>query len=109
MVRAVKGINVKLFCSYYGGGYESVLAIKHKKTKQFIDLINNKSLIEMTIDRIPSTIPKENIIIITNNDHIDLTKNILPQIPDENIIGKPYLRDTGAAITTSLAIIKKRN
>ena len=83
------------------------MAIKHKKDLQFIDLINNKSLIEMTIDRIPSTIPKENIIIITNNDHIDLTKKYTSSNCDENIIGEPYLRDTGAAITTSLAIIKK--
>lgn len=99
------------FAVIMAGGYgERFWPLSTKKRpKQFIDLIDNKSLIEMTIDRIPSTIPKENIIIITNNDHIDLTKNILPQIPDENIIGEPYLRDTGAAITTSLAIIKKRN
>ena len=55
------------FAVIMAGGYgERFWPLSTKKRpKQFIDLINNKSLIEMTIDRIPSTIPKENIIIIT--------------------------------------------
>lgn len=79
------------------------------KPKQFINLINDQSLIEMTVDRISPIFSNENIIIITNNVHLELTKNTFPNIPEKNIIGEPLLRDTGAAITTSLAVIKKIN
>ena len=79
------------------------------KPKQFINLINDQSLIEMTVERISPIFSNSNIVIITNNDHLELTKKTFPNIPEENIIGEPLLRDTGAAITTSLAFIKNLN
>ena len=80
-----------------------------EKPKQFINLINDQSLIEMTVDRISPIFLNSNIVIITNNEHLELTKKTFPNIPEENIIGEPLLRDTGAAITTSLAFIKNLN
>ena len=79
------------------------------KPKQFINLINDQSLLEMTVERISPIFSNSNIVIITNNDHLELTKKTFPNIPEENIIGEPLLRDTGAAITTSLAFIKNLN
>ena len=79
------------------------------KPKQFINLINDQSLIEMTVERISPIFSNSNIVIITNNEHLELTKKTFPNIPEENIIGEPLLRDTGAAITTSLAFIKNLN
>lgn len=80
-----------------------------EKPKQFIDLIGDSPLITQSYNRIQPLIPHENIIIVTNSNLVEKVKEVIPNIPDENIIGEPMARNTAAAIVCAGAIIKNRD
>ena len=51
--------------------------------KQFLKLINGKSFLVNTVDRITPLINKENIYVVTNQDYVDKIKEELSDInPD---------------------------
>lgn len=80
------------------------------KPKQFFDITGiGKSLIRQTFERFNAFIPTENIIIVTSSNYIDLVKGELPELPCENILGEPYVRDTSPAITYATYSLLKRN
>lgn len=78
-----------------------------KKPKQFLSLVSNRTMIQMTVDRITDLVPLENIFICTGTDYISIVKEQLPQIPVENIIVEPQPRNTAPCITLSTMIIDK--
>ncbi len=68
-----------------------------KFPKQFHDILGiGRTMIQQTFDRINQLIPKENIYVITNQEYVDLTKQQLPEIPFENIVGEPAMKNTSA-------------
>lgn len=78
-----------------------------KKPKQFLNLIGDKTMIQMTIDRIRPIIPIERIFVCTGDSYVDLVKSQLPDIPEKNIIVEPEGRNTAPCIALSAMIIKK--
>ena len=78
-----------------------------KKPKQFLNLIGDKTMIQMTVDRIRPIIPIERIFICTGDSYVDLVKSQLPDIPEKNIIVEPEGRNTAPCIALSAMIIKK--
>ncbi|REC68181.1 mannose-1-phosphate guanylyltransferase [Epilithonimonas hispanica] len=68
-----------------------------KFPKQFHDILGTgRTMIQQTFDRINQLIPTENIYVITNQEYVDLTQQQLPQIPSENIVGEPAMKNTSA-------------
>lgn len=68
-----------------------------KFPKQFHDILGTgRTMIQQTFDRINQLIPTENIYVITNQEYVDLTQQQLPQIPFENIVGEPAMKNTSA-------------
>lgn len=79
-----------------------------EKPKQFLHLIGNETMLQKTVNRIISKIPIEKIFICTGEKYVDLVKEQIPNILDENIIVEPEARNTTACITASSLIIKRR-
>lgn len=77
------------------------------KPKQFLNLIGNKTMIQMTVDRIRPIIPIENIFVCTGEKYIDLVKKQLPDLPNRNIIIEPEGRNTAPCIALSAFIIER--
>lgn len=77
--------------------------------KQLQKLVNDKTLIEDTVNRLSGVIPKENIFISTTENYSDKVKELLPEISSENIIIEPIARGTTAAFALFTRIIEKRN
>ena len=75
------------------------------KPKQFLKLFGDKTMIQMTYDRMNKLVPKENIFIVTNDRYIDLVKEQLPDIEDLNIIAEPYSKNTAPCILLSTLYI----
>ncbi|MGL4987336.1 MAG: mannose-1-phosphate guanylyltransferase [Treponemataceae bacterium] len=73
-----------------------------QKPKQFLSLTDdNKTLIQLTVERILPIINPENIFIITNESYKQLCLDQLVStynIPDNNIICEPSARNTAPAI-----------
>ncbi|SFU86273.1 mannose-1-phosphate guanylyltransferase (GDP) [Clostridium sp. DSM 8431] len=78
-----------------------------EKPKQFLNLIGNKTMIQMTVDRIKPIIPLERIFICTGSRYVDLVKAQLPDLPDRNIIVEPEPRNTAPCICLSALVIKR--
>lgn len=67
--------------------------------KQFLDILGTGStLIQQTMQRFRSVVPPQNIFVVTSNDYVALVKEQLPELPEENIIGEPYRKNTAPCI-----------
>ncbi|MGE5518377.1 MAG: mannose-1-phosphate guanylyltransferase [Candidatus Dadabacteria bacterium] len=67
--------------------------------KQFLDILGTgKTLIQQTFERFASFVPVENIYVITANEYVGITKEQLPQVPAENILGEPFRKNTAPCI-----------
>ena len=78
-----------------------------KKPKQFLKLLGENSMIQLTVKRLEPIIPIERIFIVTASSYKDLIKDHIPNIPDRNIIIEPEGRNTAACIALSSFVIKE--
>ena len=78
-----------------------------KKPKQFLKLVSNeKSMLQLTYDRMNKLIPEDNIFIVTNESYVELVKENIPNIKDVNIITEPCSRNTEPCILLSSLYLK---
>ena len=52
-----------------------------EKPKQFLNLIGDETMIQMTVNRIKPSIPLERIFVCTGRKYVDLVKKQLPELP----------------------------
>ncbi|WP_300369589.1 mannose-1-phosphate guanylyltransferase [Brachyspira sp.] len=81
---------------------------RESKPKQFLKIIDDKSLIEQTIDRALQITSKENIFIVTGKRYEEAFNKYIPSFNKENIIYEPIGRDTAAAIALGVLAIKEK-
>lgn len=75
--------------------------------KQYLKLITGKTLVEDTVDRVRDLIPTENIFVVTNEKQEKIAKESLTDLPDENIILEPNMRETLASMSHAVSYISK--
>ncbi|MDQ6610533.1 MAG: sugar phosphate nucleotidyltransferase, partial [Bacteroidota bacterium] len=69
------------------------------RPKQFLDILGTgKTLIQHTYDRFARMVPAENIYVVTADEYVCITKQQLPDLPAENIIGEPFRKNTAPCI-----------
>lgn len=78
-----------------------------EKPKQFLSLLGEDTMIQMTVKRLLKIIPFERIFIVTGKRYISLVKEQLPLLPDRNIIIEPVGKNTAPCIGLSAFIIDK--
>ena len=78
------------------------------KPKHFLKLFGGKSLIELTVDKLRGQIPDDRILILTSIKYKAVAQETLPQIPPENFVYEPCLRDTASAIGLAATVLKTR-
>ena len=66
--------------------------------KQFLKLIENKSLLRLTVDRLLEISEAHKIILVTSEKYKELISDDLPEIPAENILCEPSPMNTTPAI-----------
>lgn len=62
--------------------------------KQFLEIINERSFLRNTVDRIKGMVSKENIYIITNENYKEKIYKELPEISTDNIFVEPINKET---------------
>jgi len=80
----------------------------HERPKQFIQLFDDRSLLQKSYDRVAGIVPDERVIVLTNRQFTPLVREQLPNIPDQNIIGEPERKDTAAAVCLGALVAMKR-
>lgn len=76
--------------------------------KQFLELFDGKSLLQLTFDRLTRLLPAEAIYVSTNAQYASKCVAHLPQLPPANVIAEPARRNTAPAIALCTFEIEKR-
>lgn len=78
------------------------------KPKQFLNLLGEDTMIQMTVKRLEGLIPIDRIFVVTAERYVSLVKEQLPNLPEENIIVEPVGRNTAPCIALSAFYINKK-
>ena len=78
------------------------------KPKHFLKLFGGQSLIGMTVDKLRGHLPEDRILVLTSVKYREVAQSTLPQIPPENFIYEPCLRDTASAIGLAATVLRTR-
>ncbi len=82
---------------------------RKKLPKQFLSLTDDdRTMIQLTVDRILPLVDMEDIYIATNKDYKPLVREQLPGIPEENILCEPVGRNTAPCIGLGATHISKK-
>lgn len=79
---------------------------REARPKQFINVFEEQSLLQQTLSRMAPIVPPERTLVVTHERYVDLTREQLSSIPEENILGEPISRNTAPCI--AYAAIKLR-
>ena len=78
--------------------------------KQFVDVLGRgMSMIQMTVERFAPLCPIENRWVVTSADYEALVREQLPQLPVENILLEPAMRNTAPCIAYACWKIRQKN
>lgn len=75
--------------------------------KQFLKLIDEKTMIQLTYDRLLKIMPAERIFVATGERYKELVKKQLESLPERNIIIEPEGRNTAPCILLACLYIKQ--
>ncbi len=105
-------MNKNYYCIIMAGGIGARFwpMSRSNRPKQFIDILGTgDTLIQQTFNRFKKICPIENILIVTNEQYDDLIKEQLPELPENNILLEPAMRNTGPCIAYANYKIKSVN
>jgi len=66
--------------------------------KQILKLIGPKSLLQETVSRMPGVIPRDQIVVVTSQQQVDIIKPHLLGVLDSNILVEPMPKNTAPCI-----------
>jgi mannose-1-phosphate guanylyltransferase len=93
-----------------GGKGERFWPLSREATpKQLLALLDKKSFLQQTFERVKALVPAKNIFIITNESQAAAIRKQLPRVPKDNVIAEPCGRDTCPAITLAAALVGARS
>ncbi|MFC1653818.1 mannose-1-phosphate guanylyltransferase [Patescibacteria group bacterium] len=95
---------------FAGGVGTRMWPLSRKATpKQFEKIINNKSTLQLAVERVRPETELEDIYISTGKSYIQTIKEQLPKLPNSNLIGEPEMRDVAPAVGYLMAILAKKD
>ena len=77
--------------------------------KQLLRVVQGKSLLRLSYERLRHSLPAEQIFICTGATHRDAILADIPELPAENLLGEPEPRDTANAVGFPAAVLAKRD
>ena len=97
-------------CIMAGGSGERFWPMSRARVpKHLLKLFSGRTLLEETVRRIGTAVPRENIFVLTNEAQLPGTRSALQGlVPDEQIIAEPAKRDTAPAAALATALVRAR-
>lgn len=99
-------LKVVLFCG--GTGTRMWPMSRKTKPKQFQPLVGQETMFQGAVRRIKKGFPIKNVFVVTGRSYVGLVVDQAPDLPLENIIIEPDMRDTLAAVGFAAAVLDKR-
>jgi mannose-1-phosphate guanylyltransferase len=78
---------------------------RRKLPKQFLTFHGHRSLLQQAFDRIVDLVGIDGMLVVTNCQQVDKTREQLPALTWDHIIGEPCGRDTAACIGLAAALL----
>ena len=75
--------------------------------KQFLKVVGDKSMLQLTVERLEPLIPLQKIYIVTAASQVPLVKEHLPLLPIQNIIIEPFGMNTAPCIALSAQYLRR--
>lgn len=105
----MKGEQLQVILFSGGSGSRLWPLSRRARPKQFQPLIGTDSLFQLMVRRLRRTIGIENIHISTGVSYRDVVLEQVPELPPENVIAEPEMRDTLAAVGFAVALLNRRS
>lgn len=83
-------------------------ASRKKSPKQFLPVIGEKPLIRLKFEYLLEGFAIEDIYLSTGVQFENEVRSILPELPEENIILEPEMRDNGPAVAYAVAYVMQQ-
>jgi len=80
---------------------------RKKRPKQVLKLIDGQTLLRRCFQRLSGIFDARNIIILTNAGYADIVRENLPELPFNNVIAEPVVRDTVGAVGLAATVLVK--
>lgn len=78
------------------------------RPKQLLPLVDERPLLENTLERLAPLVPIERTLVLTNATLVQSISEALPAIPTDNIVAEPRPAGTAAALAFAAALIAQR-
>jgi mannose-1-phosphate guanylyltransferase len=82
---------------------------RKRQPKQLLPLIQGRSLLQLSYDRLRGLLPPERIYVCTKSEYADPVFSNLPELPKGNLLGEPEGRDTANAVGFAAAVLHKKD
>jgi len=80
---------------------------REKRPKQVLKLLDGQTLLYRCFERLRSIFDARNIIVLTNADYVEVVREDLTELPYDNVIAEPMVRDTAGAVGLVSTILAK--
>ncbi len=80
---------------------------RQKRPKQVLKLIDGQTLLRRCFERLSPIFDTRNIIVLTNAGYADVVRENLSELPFNNVIAEPAVRDTAGAIGLVSTVLTK--
>ncbi|PKL48977.1 MAG: mannose-1-phosphate guanyltransferase [Planctomycetes bacterium HGW-Planctomycetes-1] len=80
---------------------------RENRPKQALKLIEGDTLLRGCYQRINEVFDHRHIIVLTNKGYADIVRENLPDIPYDNVIAEPAVRDTAGAIGLAASVLAR--
>lgn len=80
---------------------------RQKRPKQVLKLLDGQTLLRKCFQRLEGLFDLRNILVLTNSDYVEMVQENLSELPEENVIAEPVVRDTAGAIGLAAAVLSK--
>lgn len=82
---------------------------RNERPKQLLKLFDEETLLEKAVRRLEQLVPRENLLVLTNSVQESAVRELLSDLPPENIIAEPAKRDTAPAIALGVGAVAQRS
>jgi mannose-1-phosphate guanylyltransferase len=82
---------------------------RRNRPKQLLSLFSTTTLLEETLSRLDGLVPRDHILILTNQEQEPAVRALAAGLPPENIVAEPAKRDTAAAIALGAGWVSLRD
>jgi mannose-1-phosphate guanylyltransferase len=80
---------------------------RQKRPKQVLEILDGQTLLRRCFERLRPIFDIRNIIVLTNAGYSDVVRENLSELPFNNVIAEPAVRDTAGAIGLVSTILNK--